>query len=102
MVMVAVQDEATQASFRVLLVSCSHHNLFFRHLKQAVMSDDFEGSDLTDLEDETYNELATPSQKKKIAKAGDANAYQVRGALKAPRTTTISARSLHGMLTVAN
>ena len=57
---------------------------------------DFEGSDLTDLEDETWTQEPSSSPKKKKQKANDGD-YHVRGALKAPRSTTISARSLLGM-----
>ncbi|KAI0781688.1 hypothetical protein BC629DRAFT_578024 [Irpex lacteus] len=53
---------------------------------------DFEGSDLTDLEDETWTQNTSASQKKK--KQTDSDGYRIRGALKAPRSTTISARHL--------
>ena len=56
---------------------------------------DFEGSDLTDLEDETYTQQSSSSQKKKKQKQ-PGEAYRVRGALRAPRSTTISASSLLG------
>ncbi|KAI0337285.1 hypothetical protein BDW22DRAFT_1383871 [Trametopsis cervina] len=64
---------------------------------------DFEGSDLTEIDDdESYApESSTPSQKRRTKKKVDDedDSYQVRGALKAPRTTTLSARSLHDALT---
>lgn len=56
---------------------------------------DFEGSDLTDLEDETWTQNTSASQKKK--KQTDSDGYRIRGALKAPRSTTISARHLLGV-----
>ncbi|KAI0698000.1 hypothetical protein BC835DRAFT_1468970 [Cytidiella melzeri] len=63
------------------------------------MSDDFEGSDLTDLDDEPYTqESNTASQKKKKATKPSEDSYKVRGALRAPRTITLSAGSLYEQL----
>ena len=57
---------------------------------------DFGESDLSDFKEETYIPKSSSSQKRQKQKQ-PGEAYLFRAALRAPRSTTISARSLLGM-----